>query len=141
MNSKMKIRMQSSNAVKPVVYGAGISMVITILLSMFVALLIQGERISEGSMGYAVMIMLLLASYIGSFSACKMSTQRLTTSIITGGIYMGCLLVTGILFYDGTLQAVGETMLLILCGSVLAAMWTSRENRHKKFKKFKIPNR
>lgn len=142
MNPKIKIQKQTSSAVKHLIICAGISLAITALMGMLTALLIQNEKIPEETMGYAVMVMLLLSSYIGSLIACKkQESKNLSTSVITGGVYWALLLIIGVLCFDGTLQAVGETILLILCGSILAAMWTSRGNRKKKFRKFKISNR
>lgn len=139
MNIKTKMKIQSSGLVRKVCFGAGISMAITVILAMVNAWMICSEKMPEKTIGYGVMLIILVSSYMGSLIACKMhGTNKLATTMITGGIYMAVLLVMGVLLFDGTLTAVGETSLLVLCGCVLAAMWSSRRT---KTKKYKIPNR
>lgn len=142
MIPKVKWSRGTSTMTNAVLWGSLASMLITLMSAMVIAWLMASEKMPEQNMGYAVMGLLLLASFCGGIIACKkQDKQRLTISLITGGAYIGILLAMGALFYDGQLTAVGETMLLVLCGSILAAMWTSRGKRKTNFRKIKISNR
>lgn len=124
-----------------VLWGSLTSMCITVCVSMVIAALIYKEKISELSTGYGVMICLMMASYAGSYIACKrMGGKLLTTGLLTGTTYISILLAANALLFEGKYHGVGETVLLILCGCSVAVMWTSRDKTKKKSRKHRFTN-
>ena len=121
--------------------GVG-SLIVTILCAAILAKLMEGEKLPGNGMGYGVMVMLLLASFLGAMAAFgKIKRQRVLVCLASGGIYFGILLSITALFFGGQYSGVGVTALLILCGSGLAALLGLRENRGGKRRKIKLPNR
>lgn len=134
-------RLAAPGMVKPILLGASICLGINVGMSMLLAMMMNTEKIADAGMGYGVMVTLMMGAYWGSYAACKMrKEQRLPTAMLTGGIYFVMLLFVNVLFYGAKFQGIGETVLLILCGCMLAAMWTSRKSGTGKMKKFKFSN-
>jgi len=124
-----------------VLWGSLASMCTTVFVSMIIAALIYKEKISESSTGYGVMICLIMASYAGSYIACKrMGGKLLTTGLLTGTTYISILLATNALLFNAKYNGIGETILLILCGCSVAVMWTSRDKTRKKRRKRRFTN-
>lgn len=100
---------------------AGIAGLITIIVgSLIIAHLINMEYVSEDKIGYAVMILLLAASYICSITAWKKIKRRKLLMCLSAGIVLYIILLSiTALFFGGQYSAVGETALLVLCGSLL----------------------
>lgn len=128
--------------------GAGLAigglsgLIITLFGSAILAKLIDANVFSESSIGYGIMVILLLASFLGSLLAYgKIGRQRLLVCMTTGLIQFLLLLSMTALFFGGQYSGVGVTALLILCGSALAAFLGLRENRGGKTRKIRIPNR
>lgn len=121
--------------------GSVVSVIVSLLISMVITTMLNNEKMTDIEMGYAVMVMLLLASYSGAYTACKIrKEQRLISSLLTGAMYFVILAGITILLFEGRFSAAGESALLIVCGSLLAAMWTSRRIRGNKGRKFKFSN-
>lgn len=121
--------------------GCMVSMGITIIGSMILAVFLGKEKITEETLGYWIMGMLLLAAYAGGYSTCKIrKSNRLASSILTGTMYFALLMILGMLIFKGNCSGAVQTVLLILCGNTLAAMWTSRKNSTGKIRKFKFSN-
>lgn len=104
--------------------AAGVSSLgITLLGAAVLAILVDKEFLEENKIGYGVMMILLIASYVGAIIAWrKIKHQRLVVCLSAGGIYFAILLSITALFFGGQYSAVGETALLVLCGSVLAVL-------------------
>lgn len=117
------------------------TLMITILGSGILAKMVESEVIEESSIGYGVMIMLILAAYLGAMvSYQKIKRQRFVVCMGSGAIYFGILLSITALFFGGQYSAVGVTALIVFCGSFLAVLPGFRENRGGKRPKLKIPN-
>jgi putative membrane protein (TIGR04086 family) len=99
--------------------------VITAVAVMLAGTLITALMISEGVLrwnnsGYGVMVTLILSSWVGAaVAAGKVKRRRLLICASAGGVYFAVLLVMTGLFFGGKFSGVGETGLLILCGSTL----------------------
>lgn len=101
-------------------WGAFAASSITLAGAGITAILIDREILSWEQSGYAVLIILLLASWLGaSASAGKIKRQRLMICIASGAVYFSMLLLITALFFGGHYSGVGETALLIFCGSML----------------------
>ena len=102
-------------------WGGVVSTVVTVLISAVMAWLVISQKIKESQIGYGIMVLLTLASFIGAkVSYGKIKRQRLVVSFGSGLVYFGILLCITALFFGGQYSGVGETGLMILCGSGLA---------------------
>jgi len=122
--------------------GSTAALLFTLALSAVLAKLMEGEIIPEENIGYGVMIMILASAFSGSAIACKrVKRQYLLTAGLSGVVYVLLLLSITALFFGGQYSAVGVTVLLVFCGSLLAAMLFSREGKGRKTRKPKVKNR
>ena len=132
---------RASSMAAGLTFGAGTALAITIRGSAILAKLVDGEWLEEGNVGYGIMGMLLLASYLAAMvSYGKIKRQRLLVCLSTGGIYFGLLLSITALFFGGQYSGVGVTALLIVCGAILAILPGFSQKRGGKHPKLKIPN-
>ena len=96
------------------------AMAIMLIGTLVASVMIHKEILQWSQSGYAVMLILILSSYVGaSVAAQKIKRRRLLTCMVSGGAYYLILLVMTGLFFGGKYSGVGETGLLILCGSTL----------------------
>ena len=95
----------------------------TLAGAAILAKLISGEVLKEESIGYGVMALLTAASLTGALeSVRRIKHQRILICAASGILYWGILLAITAVCFGGQYQAVGETGLMIFCGSALAAM-------------------
>ena len=109
----------------PVGLGLGtlVSLGITGLLSALTAWLILSGKLSEGSVGYCAMVILLVSSAAGAATAIgKIKRRRLQAGLTSGGIYFACLLAATALFFGGSYQGIGVTALMVFCGCTLVIL-------------------
>ena len=100
--------------------GVMTAMAIMLTGTLMASMMIHKEILQWGHSGYAVMFILILSSLIGaSVAARKVKRRRLLSCMVSGGIYYLILLAITGLFFGGKYSGVGETGLLILCGSTL----------------------
>lgn len=122
--------------------GGLCGLAVTLLGAGILAKLIDANTLPETSIGYGVMVILMLASFLGALLAYnKIKRQRMLVCMASGLSLFLILLSMTALFFGGQYSGVGVTALLILCGSGLAALLGLRENRGGKTRKIKIPNR
>lgn len=94
--------------------------VITLAGALITAKLIDKEIIQWKDSGYGVLMILLVSSWLGStVTAGRVKRQRLAMCIGAGALYFCLLLLSSALFFGGQYSGVGETALLIFCGSML----------------------
>lgn len=105
------------------IYGVCMSIGITLAGISLAAKMIEGELLEESAIGYAVMIILLLASCAGAMIAqSKIKRRYLLVSSLSALIYAAVLLCITAIFFGGQYEAVGVTVLLILGGCTLAVL-------------------
>lgn len=122
--------------------GGIAALVSTFVLTAVLAKLMEGEILPEENIGYGVMIMLLVSAFLGSATACKrVKRQFLMTAALSGLCYTALLLSITALFFGGQYSGLGVTVLLVCCGSLLAAMVFSRGGKGRKTRKPKVKNR
>lgn len=98
--------------------GAVVATGVTLLSSALLANLVLSQKLSEGALGYGVMVVLLLSSALGSWIAAKLIKRRwMIMCFGAGGSYFAILLAMNALFFGGQYQGVGVTALMILGGS------------------------
>ncbi|MEE1327987.1 MAG: TIGR04086 family membrane protein [Oscillospiraceae bacterium] len=114
------------------------SLAITIVLSALIAKLIDGGAVAQGSIGYFVISILLIASITGALQSFrKIKRRRMLVCLISGLIYFCVLLTITALCFGGQYQGIGVTALVVLCGSCCAGLMGLREK--KQGRKGKIP--
>ena len=122
--------------------GLIVDTVVTMAGCVITAKLIDTELMSQNKIGYAAMVILIVASMTGSIiSYSRIQRQKLMVSLLSAACYYGMLLViTGLLFgaqYDGA----GETALLVICGSLLPVVIKPNGKSSRKIGKIKVRNR
>lgn len=118
------------------------ALVMTLAGAAVIAKLVDKQVLSQEHIGYAVMLLLIVVSWLGSYvSLQKIKRQKLKVCLLSGICFYAVLLaMTGLLFggqYDGA----GETALLILCGSLLVVLLKNQRNTGRKRRKLKTQNR
>ncbi len=105
--------------------GVGIltCIAVTAICAAILAELVNREILPWEKMGYGIMILIFLSSFLGSATACgKIKRQWMLTSLMTGMLYWGVMLGITALFFGGHYEAVEVTALLILAGSGTAGL-------------------
>ncbi len=123
-------------------WGAGVSLGVTVAGAVMIARLVLSQTWEEGAAGYAIMVMLILGAFLGAVTASgKIKRQRLAVCAAAGAIYFLQLMSITALFFGGQYEAVGVTGLLILCGSMLAVLAGKQPQNPGKKRRRKITNR
>ena len=111
--------------------SGSLELILTVFSSAVLAKLIEFQRIQEQNIGYGVIGMLLVISFLGAVLAAeKVKHQRLMVCLLSGVVYWCLLLAITALFFGGQYEAVGETGLLILSGSAIAALIGLHKGNH-----------
>lgn len=133
-----KVTGRASSVSAGLALGAGISMGITLILSVCSAWLISAEYIREEGIGYLVMIILIGASAVGAwFAGQKIKRMKIQMAALTGVLYYAMLLAATALFFGGQYEGMGTTLAMILLGSGVGGLTGSvpkrsfRKSRHK----------
>lgn len=117
-----------------------ISLVLTLGGSAAAAALVSAERIGEGAIGYAAMLILAVATLVGAWvSVVFVKRLRLQVAMLFGGCYYLLLLATTALLFGGQYQGMGVTAMIILAASALVAFMPM--SNAKTWKKKKMPYR
>lgn len=103
-------------------WGCASATAVMLMGTFVTAKMIDKEILGWNRSGYAIMVILLLSSWVGAMMASgRIKRRRLTICMAAGAVYMIMLMLMTALFFGGQYNGVGETGLLILCGSTLAA--------------------
>jgi len=98
-------------------WGAVVAVCITMCFAVAITQLVMEERISENAIGYGTMITLPLASVSSSLvSIGLIKRRRMQVCMMSGGIYIGVLLLVNLLLFGGQFGGLGVSVLLILFG-------------------------
>ena len=117
-----------------IAYGVFLSVGMTIMLCCIIAWMVYKEWIPQTSIGYGVMVLLTISSYCGAWYANrKIKHRKLLTAGLTAVSYFVTLLIMTGLFFGGQYAGVGETALMILCGT---GLWLLKPEM-KKTKKYR----
>lgn len=107
--------------------GTGLSAALTVLGALIVAWLVEQESITKEGIGYGAMVILLVSSVAGAWTAAALVKHRLLLAcMITGGLYLLCLLGISVMCFGSQFQGIVPTVLLIVGGSSAAAMIVGR---------------
>lgn len=115
---------------------------VLLLGTTFIAAMMHKEIIEEKNVGYAVMIILILGAFTGSkVSYIKIKRQKIVVSLLSGAVLYMILLSITALFFGGQYSGVGETGLLILCGSTLSTISNLNQNLTRKKPRVRMSHR
>ena len=123
-------------------FGACISLGITLMAVALIAKLVSSEYIKESQIGYGIMVTLLAASFLGAQASMGRIKRRcLLVCALSGLVFFLILLsITGV-FFGGQYEAVGVTGVLVLGGTLLAVLTCGRFEMRGKGKKIRKANR
>ena len=108
------------NNANPVVMEIGFGMGTA---TAIIAILINNETIKWSGVGFWIMAVLLISSFLGGKAAIyTIKTQRFLVSFMSGGLYWAFLLCITALLFGGNYCSVWETGALITAGSITAAL-------------------
>lgn len=120
--------------------GVGVSAGTTLAGAMALAWLVHKETLAEPSIGYGVMLLVLLSAWAGALIAARrIKRRRMTVCLLTGlGYYVTLLAVTA-LFFGGQYRGMGVTALLALTATAAAGLLglkreDSRKNKVRKYR-------
>lgn len=121
-----------------ILWGGIVSLLTTVLLSALLAWLIVTEKMDQQQMGYGIMVILSLASFLGAKAAfSKIQRRQLLVCSVTGAAYFVTLLCIAALFFGGQYSGVGETGLMIFTGCMLAFLLKKPAGYTQKHRKVK----
>lgn len=113
--------------------GLCVSFCSTLILSAILAKLVSAEKLEWETIGYGIMMILLITSVIGAKATCMMIKRRkLISCMLAGLFYWLALLITTALFFGGQYSGMGVTGLIILCGSALVCLLELRGEKGRK---------
>lgn len=116
-----------------VLKGTATCMICLLLGLMALAKAVEMEWITEESMGYGIMLLLIISSYVGSAVTKESKTQnKLMVCTATALTYYVSLIFITLLFFHGKFNGLGVTALLIICGSILPMLTKGRRHRDKR---------
>ena len=142
MKVRQKITGTASSVPGGLAYGALAAVMLTLAGTALTAFLVEIEKITWMNTGYAVMVILLLSSWVGAVvTAERVKRQRMMMCVTSGGIYFIILLMFTALFFGGQYSGVGETALLVFCGSILGVFSEYQGKNRRMSKKFHLFNR
>lgn len=112
--------------------GSMVSLLLTLVLCAVLAKLLDMEKIQWDSIGYGIMVMLLVSAVVGAEVACRrIKRQKLLVCVLTGIIYFCMLLGITALFFGGQYEAVGVTAILVLGSSLATGLLEIKEGKGK----------
>lgn len=139
MQNARKRQGKATSMASGLTFGATVSMGITVIGSAVLAKLLDLEKMTWENMGYGILIMLLIGSFLGSTIAiCQIKRRRLLVCFAAGGIYWLLLLGIATFFFGGHYHGVMVACALILSGSLSAGLMVKQSNRRVKHGKRRV---
>ncbi len=130
MVANQKVSGRASSLPAGLAFGGILSLVLTIILAVITAKLVDVESLPENNVGYAALVILLLASALGSAVAVgKIKRRRLLVCLASGAVYYGELLAMTALFFGGQYTGMGVTALVVAGGAGLVCLAGMRQGR------------
>ena len=118
--------------------GAAVGFAVTLVGAALMSGLIVREVLTEMSIGYSAMGILLTASFLSAWVALGRSQRKaMAVSTLSGLIYYGILLLVNMLCYKGGMEGSLVTALLVLGGTGVALLMylkrsgEGKQGRHK----------
>ena len=139
---KMKKEMGIQSVPRGVCIGIFVSLLVTLIGIGVISWMLSGEKMTESTQDYGVVLILLLSSATGVGTALSISkSKRLVVSILVGGGYYLLLLACTALFFGGQYQGVGVTALVILAGCIGTVLVGQLPKKKRAVSRHKYKNR
>ena len=104
--------------------GAAMSLLVTLIGAAVVAYLVLRERVGESGIGVASMVVVLIGSIMGAWSAYRfVQKQRLQICLMSGAAYYLLLLGMTALFFGGQYRSMGTTAIIVLAGAMFVSFF------------------
>ena len=133
MNSKSNYAGKTTSMQLGLFKGLVVSLLATGIIALLLALAIHLEKLQWNNVGYGIMLLILVSSFLGSLtSRQQIRRKRLIVCLLAGILYCLALLSMTALFFGGQYEAVGVTAGLILAGSGTAGLLEFRVKDTKK---------
>ncbi len=130
MVANQKVSGRASSLPAGLALGGILSLLLTIILAVVTAKLVDVGSLPENNVGYAALLILLLASALGSAVAVgKIKRRRLLVCLASGAVYYGELLAMTALFFGGRYTGMGVTALVVSGGMGLVCLAGMRQGR------------
>lgn len=108
--------------------GGGCSLATTLILASLIANMVNKGMLDKQKIGYAVMVLLMVSSYLGAWvTQGRIKHRRLAMCILSGLVYFLMLLCITALFFGGQYTGVGATAGIVFAGAFLAGMFTLKK--------------
>lgn len=135
MFRKVKFGGNTNGVISGAVLGVLVCLLLTLSASAILAWMISAETIDMSSTGYGAIVILVLSSFAGSLVAAeKVKRLRVQMCLITGAAYFLSLLSVTALFFGGQYQGMLVTAIMILIGSMSAALLGIKRRKYRKSK-------
>ena len=129
---KMKTSSKTMGIPLGLAIGVSVSLIVSVLGAAVCAWLISSEKIGQGSISYAALIILALAAVAGAIISAMLTKRlRLQVCMLSGVIYYLALLGTTALFFGGQYQEMGVSAVVILVGSAIVAFLPAKNGQFK----------
>ena len=135
-----KISGRAPSLGKSITAGVLLGTAWTLLCAMIIAKLIDSEMLSMDKVGYASMVSVLSAVFIGASLAGKRAGHMVVqAAAISGAAYFGCLLLVNALFFGGGYSGLGVTLILVVAATGLAVLVAGKRRGRSRRRQYKIP--
>ena len=125
---------------RSVAVGAALGAAWTVLSAMLIAKLIDSEILAMENVGYASMIAVLSAVFMGaSLAGKKAGHMVIQAAAISGVAYFVCLLLVNALFFGGSYKGIGVTALLVALATAMAIIAAGKGSSRPRRRRYKIP--
>lgn len=133
MVANRKVTGKASSMPAGLAMAGGLSMAVTLVLSLVLAKLLDSGSLGEGSVGYGALVILLLSSGLGAWLATvKIKRRRLAACMASGALYYILLIGMTALFFGGQYTGMGVTALAVAGGCLTVCLLGSGQGRARK---------
>lgn len=111
----------------------------TVVCAMVIAKLIDSEVLPMDKVGYASMVSILTAVFIGASLAGRKAGHMIVQAAVISGIgYFVCLLLVNALFFGGSYTGLGVTLLLVALATGAAVLTAGKRGAGARHRQYKI---
>ena len=133
MVANRKVTGKASSMPAGLAMAGGLSMAVTLVLSVALAKLLDSGSLGEGSVGYGALVILLLSSGLGAWLATvKIKRRRLAVCMASGALYYILLICVTALFFGGQYTGMGVTALAVAGGCLTVCLLGAGQGRGRK---------
>lgn len=116
---------RSSSIPMGVAWGTVSALSITAVGAGILAWMMAGEKMNEDSLGYGIIVVLLIASCAGALVAARrIKRLRVQMCLLSGAVYYLSLIAVTALFFGGKYQGMGVTAIVVFIGCIAASIMT-----------------